>query len=179
MCRRDCCDKPAGIPQVIEEQIRVAVVVEIDPGTSLAAAFWLALHAGPGGDFLERAVSLVVIETVFLSLASDEQVDPAVVIIIAPACGDGIDGGEQSGLLGDVAEAPITVISQERGPHRPVDPGSARNENIQPAVIVVVGLITDHATKLAGHIRLRRAVFESPIPPGCGRKPWTAWNRTT
>ena len=97
--------QPAGIPQVIEEQIRVAVVVEIDPGTSLAAAFWLALHACPCGDFLERAVSLVVIETVFLSLASDEQVDPAIIIIIAPACGDGIDRGEQPGFLGDVAES--------------------------------------------------------------------------
>ena len=96
--------EPGIAGQVVEEQVGIAVVVVVDPGAALAEPLRLALHAGPGGDLLERAVAPVVIEAVGLALAGDEEVEPAVVVVVGPGGGVGIDRVEQAGFLGDVGE---------------------------------------------------------------------------
>ena len=77
----------AGPAQVVEEQVGIIVVVEVDPRRPLAEGD-RPMPGRPGRtgrDLLEGAVPPVVIETVGLSLAADEQVEPAVVVVIGPA----------------------------------------------------------------------------------------------
>ena len=88
----------AAGPGVVEEQVGIAVVVVVDPGAALAEVAGFALHAGLGGDLLECAVTLVVVETVGLPLAADEKVDPAIVVVIGPGGGVGIDRVQRARL---------------------------------------------------------------------------------
>ena len=171
--------EPAVAVQVVEEQVGIAVVVVVDPGAALAEACRLALHAGLGGDLLERAVALVVIETVGLLLAADEQVEPAVVVVIGPGRGVGIDRVQQPGLLGDVGEAARRrCCASRRRPDRPGEPGPARDEDVQAAVVVVVGLIADQPAELVGHAGLLACGPRTCRPPCCGRTPSAGSGRT-
>ena len=111
---------------MVEEQVGITVVVVVDPGATLAELRGVALHARLGGDFLKRTVTLVAIETVGLPLAADEQVDPAVVVVIGPGRGVGIDRVHHPRLLGDVGKAAGAVVSQQRGPSRHRKPGPAQ-----------------------------------------------------
>ena len=52
--------EPAGRPSVRDEEVEPAVVVVVAPGRPLGAP--LVGHAGRGGDVVERAVAVVVIE---------------------------------------------------------------------------------------------------------------------
>ncbi len=82
--------QPAGRVQVRYEEVEPAVTVEVAPGRTLGHAF--IDDASLGGDVLERAVALVVVEPaavggigrVTVVLAADEQVETAVVVVIAP-----------------------------------------------------------------------------------------------
>ena len=106
--------QPAGLG-VVEEQVGIAVVVVIDPGTSLAEVAGVALHAGLRGDFLEGAVALVVVEAVGLPLAADIEVDKAIVIIIGPGGRVGIDRVQQPSFAGDIDENAGAVFRRSDG----------------------------------------------------------------
>ena len=84
--------EPGDIRQVVDEQIGIAVVVVVDPGAALGERLAVRGQAGHCRDFLELAVAQVAIEAVGLPLAGDEQIEPAVVVVIGPAGGVGIDG---------------------------------------------------------------------------------------
>ena len=114
--------QPAFAREVVQEQVGKAVVVVVDPGAALAEFLHLFIDAGPGGDFLERAVAAIAIQPVGLPLAGDEQVDPAVVVVVGPGGRVGIDRVEQAGLLGDVGEAAVAVVPQQASAGRRAEP---------------------------------------------------------
>src|SRR6185436_7245652 len=94
-------------------------------------------------DFGKRPITVVVIEEIVLSaIVSDEQIEPAVIVIIAPVAAmrrtaliHGVIGRQG----GEARERSVAVIAVEK-----VDPtvlagiGSARHEQIEVAVIVVI-----------------------------------------
>ena len=90
--------------------------IQVDPLQNESSP--TGLQAGLGGDLLERAVAPVVIQPVGLLLAADEQVEPAVVVVIGPGRRVGVDRVEQPGLLGDVGERAIAVVAEQAGPDR-------------------------------------------------------------
>ena len=49
---------------------------------------------------------------------------------------------QQAGLFGDVLKRPVAVVAQERKRIMPFDtePGAAQDEDVGPAVVVVIGL---------------------------------------
>src|SRR5262249_44815371 len=98
-----------GPIQVVEEQVGIAVVVEVDPGGALAGAA-VALYSRPGSHLLESAVPLVAIQAVWLPLATNEEVEEAIIVEVGPSRGDRVDGIEQPGFPRDVGEGPIAVV---------------------------------------------------------------------
>ena len=114
--------QPAFAREVVEEQVGKAVVVVVDPGAALAEFLKLFVDAGLGGDFLERAVAAIAIQPVGLPLAGDEQVDPAVVVIVGPGRRVGIERVEQARFLGDVGEAAVAVVRQAAWDGRRAEP---------------------------------------------------------
>ena len=118
------------------------------------------------------AVAAVVIQPVGLSLTGDEQVEPAVIIVIGPGRRIGIDRLQQAGFGSHVGEAAIAVIAQQRGPDRVRKPSAARDEDVEAAVVVVVGLIADQAAELVGHAVPFYCGPRRCRPPCFGRTTW-------
>ena len=68
-------------------QVKPAVVIVIAPETGAADAE--RIDAGLSADFRKCAVAVVVIELRSADAVAQENIRPAVVIIIAPGCADG------------------------------------------------------------------------------------------
>ncbi len=126
MCRRPDC---AAV--VRDEQIRPAITVVILPGRADGRS---AVAHDPGArDLRECPVALVVQKHVVVSAAiRDEQVEPAVSIVISPApapgsrahrASEGCDFGERA-----IAVVPIEIIGAPVG-----------DEQIEPAIVVEIG----------------------------------------
>ena len=66
-----------------------------------------------GGDVSERAVSFVVIEPAVAIVDRDEEVEPAVVVVVTPgrAFGDLLD--DDAGRFGDVLERAVALVVVE------------------------------------------------------------------
>ena len=76
--------EPAGVFEVVDEQVGEAIVVVVDPGAALGASRGLAFHSRLRRRILERAVAAVVVQAVALAFAGDKEVDPAVVVDSRP-----------------------------------------------------------------------------------------------
>ena len=99
-------------------------------------------HAQRGGDVEERAVALIVIQARRLAQVGDEEVGPAVVVVVAP--GDplaepivGHAGG--GGDIDERAVAPIVVEPAPVATVRALGIELARDVEVDVAVVVVVG----------------------------------------
>ena len=169
--------EPGVAVHIVDEQVRIVVVVEVDPVGTLAEHDGSCSHTGPGGDVLERPVAAVVIQAVGLVFAEDEDVEPAVVVVVRPARRRGIDRTLQPRLLRDVAEFAVAVVPQQALWHRQGKPRAARDEQVHPAVVVVIGLdqvLAPQLLRQAGRLgsgprRCRRR--------RCGSRPWVRWDR--
>ena len=121
---------------VAEEQVETAVVVEIErDGCNRVAEFG---EPGARGDVGEGAVAVVVVED-RRAEADDEQIAPAVVVVVEPErVGDDrprIVAAAHAGLRRDVGEREVAVVVKEVA-RRAV--GRIGDEQIVEAVVVVV-----------------------------------------
>ena len=125
-----------------------------------------AVDAGPGGDLFERAVAAIVIQPVRLVLAGDEEVEPAVVVVVGP-------GGARWSSPGRAGRprcvtsvnVPSPLLRSSVGRIGQCGTTPRGDEDVEPAVVVVIGLIADEPAELVGHARpasLRSSKVPSP-----------------
>ena len=140
----------ARLAHVRDEEVEPAIVVIVAPGRALGAA--LVRDAGCVRDVFERAVALVVVEPAAIPgiarvasrgaagreiFAADEEVDEAVVVVIAPGGRLGRD------RLGQAAGEPSRprrrrpVVAQQRQPQRLL-PAAAQQQDVEIAVVVEI-----------------------------------------
>ena len=149
-------------------QVLPPVIVEVAPGDPLHVA-----EVGvPQLDrpVCERAVPIVVVQLARIRvslhrLVADEQVEPAVVVVVPPRAGLRRVEAQDSRLFGDVLECPIAVVAQERVrvPSPLLHPAAPQHEDVRITVIVVVGVDDVQAARLADQARRFGAVGERPI----------------
>ena len=73
-------------------------------------------------------------------------------------------GSSKPGFAGDVVEPAGAVVLQKRGPDRASrSHAPAGNEDVEPAVVVVVGLIADEPAELIGDSRALAAIFKFAV----------------
>ena len=125
---------------ISHEQVQVPVAIVVDPGAAGAPAALLVEEAGPLGDVAEGAVAVVVVEHV-LSPIRDEDVVEAVVVVVADSDGRGPSGPPQARFVGHVGERTVAIVFVEAVGGLLgicIEPGTREEQNIQPAVVVVV-----------------------------------------
>src|SRR5262249_27697455 len=118
--------EPARLAHVGDEQVEPAVAVVVAPGRALGAS--LVEDAGTGGEILEPAVPLVVVEPAPVArvsglrrrpsaprqgFAADDQVEAAIVVVIAPSSRLAGDRLRQPGGDRDVVKGRITAVPEE------------------------------------------------------------------
>src|SRR5262249_18018335 len=138
---------------------------EVDPRAALAEEerCGRVAQTGSGGDLLKGPVPPVVIQPVALALAADEQVEPAVVVVVRPRRTVGVDRLGKSGLLRHGRKRAVAVIAEQAGPNCKRQPGPPRNEYVFMSIIIVVSLITDQSPQLVEHAGLAGVVRESAV----------------
>ena len=72
-----------------------------------------AIHVGLFGDVAEGAVSVIPVEHVFPVLHHVE-VGPAVVVVVSRCASQPISSARNSGLVGDIGERSVAVVSIKR-----------------------------------------------------------------
>src|SRR5215468_7302821 len=90
----------------------MAVAVVVNPGASGAPADALVMQACLPGDIGERAVAIVVPQNVMAPIG-EEQVVPAIVVIITDTYAHAPAGALQAGLLGNVCKSAVAVVLVE------------------------------------------------------------------
>ncbi len=155
-----------AVEEVVAEHVRrvevgEAVVVVVAPRHALGEG--VAGDAGADGDILEGAVAPVAIEPAGRQLVSDVDIDPAVVVVVGP--GRRV-GGEhavgETGRPGHVGEHAGAVVAQQRVAHRDL-PATAMDEQVEIAVVVVVGVAGVEAAQLRRQARGLGAVLEGAV----------------
>src|SRR5205807_1602279 len=118
---------------VVEDHVEDAVAVEIDETHRLRVEDAL-VQADLFGAVFKGAVALVAIETVRRLQTTDDQVEMAVIIDVAPggARGPAVEPGQVSGLGRDVGEAALAVAFEE------LAAALLRDEEIQRAIVVEI-----------------------------------------
>ena len=125
-----------------DEQIEAAVAVVVEEAAAGAPALRRSRHAGLLGHVGERAVAVVVVEDVAAPVA-DEQIVEAVVVVVADAAALSPARMRQPGLARHVGEGAVAVVVEQvtgrlRRLHRRIEAGAVHQEDVQPAVVVVV-----------------------------------------
>src|SRR5215471_17137327 len=118
----------------------MAVAVVVNEGAA-SAPFAGPCDTGFVGDLNEHSV-LVVVQAV-LSVVGDIEVFPAVVVVVADANALSPARSGEAGLVGNVGECAVVVIAVEvigRGlaAGKAFESGSIDQENVWPAIVVVV-----------------------------------------
>src|SRR5947199_7832300 len=137
---RSCCQVEVDV--VCDEEVEAAVAVIVDEGTARIPALAVADYSGFLTYIGEGAVPIVVIENVLAEI-SDEQVVPAIVVVVADAASLSPARVRDAGFQGNVGKRAVPIVAEQmRGgltafgktfKARAVD-----QENIEPAVVVVV-----------------------------------------
>src|SRR5688572_3556645 len=138
--------KEVRAAEVRDIQIRPAVVVVVDGGDALVEA--ATVDAGRRGDVLERAVAVVAEQLRRPVFVADEQIEKAIVVDIGP--GRGLRAGQhlrQSARDRHVGKGAVAVVAQQRLALRHLPP-AAQHQNVEMAVVVVVGLQDVQAAEL-------------------------------
>src|SRR6516225_4106729 len=103
----------------IDEQIRIAVIVIIEPGGSFAArALAFALDSRAGGHLLKGSVAAVAVQTIRPGLVANEHVEKTIVVEVSPGGADRIDRVHQTGRAGNIGKSAVAVVAQQRRSHR-------------------------------------------------------------
>ena len=137
--RRGC---QIEINVVGDEQIETPVAVVVDEGAARIPARAFARHASLLADIGERAVAVVVIQNV-LAEVGDEQIVPAVVVIVADANALSPSRVRDAGLRGHVGEGAVAIIAKQMRSRfaaggKALEPRSVHQKDIEPSVIVVI-----------------------------------------
>ena len=104
-------------PHVAGVDVEAAVVVVVEEGRAHAGA--VVEHAGLGGDVLEAdraaARAQVAIEVLDAEVVGDEQVGPAVLVVVGPRRGEviAVVAGVEAGRRGRVDEAALAVVAEQ------------------------------------------------------------------
>ena len=143
-------------------QVGKPVVVVVAPGRALGERG--ARHAGGHPDLAECAVTLVVVQRARRLLVAHEQIDPAVVVVVGPRRRVRAVRAlvEQAGGAGHVREGPVVVVAQQRVAHR-ILPAAAVHVDVEPAVVVVVGVRDVDAARLVEDARPLGDVLEPAV----------------
>jgi hypothetical protein len=114
-------------------------------------------------DILERPITFVAEQLARCQLVADEQIEPAVVVEIEPRHRmRRIDRAGEACLARHIGESAIAVVAQQRVAHRDL-PAAAMDEEIEMAVVVVVGLRGVEAAQLRQQPRRLGAILERPV----------------
>ena len=100
--------------RIADEQVGPAVVVVVDPRGAFAAAAVVA-KARLGGDLLEGAVSLVVVQAIGLAFAADEQVEETVVVVIGPGRAGELTGSSRPAFSVTSVKVPSPLFRSRLG----------------------------------------------------------------
>src|SRR5439155_16836522 len=111
----------------------------IEPGGPLAPLA-SAPYPGLAPELLESAVAAVAIQPVVARFVADIEIEKTIVIEVGPGSAVGIDGIHQAGFAGHVGEGAVAVVAEQSRPYGVLQPGAARNKQVQEAIVVVVGL---------------------------------------
>src|SRR5580704_2414120 len=120
----------------------MAVAVVVHEGAAVAPGLAGATDACLFAYVRESAVAVVVIEDVF-SVVRDVEIFIAVIVVIADANALAPSGVSQACFLSDVSESSVMIIMIEMAcvsfsGRRRVKAGAIDDENVGPAVVVVV-----------------------------------------
>src|SRR5437868_7021964 len=135
----------------------MVVVAEIHPHVPKFQAFTAQCYAGKQSDIGECAVVIVVIEIIRHGVVGDQEVGPAIVIVIAPSCAGTESSTAYPGLLCDVLEPAIAQIVIEHVA------AIAGDKKIELAIIIVVSYGDPHTPAAPGQTSFLSNVFESAI----------------
>ena len=153
---------PAGLVVVGDREVQGAVAVEIRPGDAVAGPVLQKV----GRKRVDEPPTPRVHEEVVLGGGNsgqegrDDQVRQAVVVRIAPRRGRGMVVNAQRCRIGHVREGPVAVVAPQDV--RPV----GGDEEVQIAVIVIVGHRRDHAAVLVSPVRVVHAERGSDVDEG-------------
>ena len=137
-------------PEIVRhEQIDTAVAVVVDERAARSPSGSTGRQARAGGDVSEAAVSEVVIEHV-LPVVGREQIEAAVVVVVADADARCPADRAETGARRDIGERAIVVVAVEMRRGSPagrmrlvlarqlLQPRAVQHQRVQPAVVVVV-----------------------------------------
>ncbi len=97
-----------------DEEVEMAVAVIVKKQQPVFQRVSRLQKAGFGCDICERPVSIVAVENV-LTVVADEEIVPAVVVIVAHATALSPAAATDAGLLCDVGEGSIAIVFEEMG----------------------------------------------------------------
>ena len=125
-----------------DHEVEMAIAVVIDEGAAVAPGFAGASDARFFAYVGESAVAVVVIEDVF-SVVGDVKIFPAVVVIVADAHALAPTGVREAGFLRDVGKGSVVIVVVEVARRsslggRCVESGAVDNEDVRPAIVVVI-----------------------------------------
>src|SRR5271157_1045947 len=125
-----------------DEKIQAAVAVIVNKGAAGVPSRALARHAGLFADVGERAVAVVVIEDV-LAEVGNEQVIPAVVVVVADANALPPAGVAQASFRRHVGECAVTIVAKQMrsgftAGGKTFQARPVHQKDVEPSVVVVI-----------------------------------------
>src|ERR1039458_4018094 len=94
------------------EEVEAAVAVIIDEGAACVPARAFARHAGLLADIGKGSIPVVVIEDI-LAVVGDEEIVPAIVVVVADANPLSPAGVGEPSFCGHVGESAITIVPEQ------------------------------------------------------------------
>ena len=127
---------------VADEEIEVAVFVVVEKRAARVPAQAILQQASLLCHFGKSAVAVVAEERV-LAVVADEQIVPAVVVVVAHAAGLAPAGAREAGLQCDIGECAVAIVLEEMANWlvafgKAFEPPAVDEENVDPVVLVVV-----------------------------------------
>ncbi len=133
-----------------DEQVQVAIPVVVQEAASGSPARLGVQEPRRLRHVREGSVAVVPVEGV-LPEAGAEEIFEAVVVVVPDADSGSPTHGTQAGLFRDIGERPVTIVLVEavgRARRSAVEAGAREQEDIHPAVVVVVDERTAAARRL-------------------------------
>ena len=120
----------------------MAVFVVVEKSAAGVPAQAILQQAGLFGDVGEGAVAVVAEQRV-LAVVADEEIVPAVVVVVAHAAGLAPAGAGEAGLEGDVGKRAVAIVLEEMADRllafgKAFEAPAVDEEDVDPVVLVVV-----------------------------------------
>src|SRR5438876_1613128 len=111
----------------------------------------------------ERTVAVIMKELRGRMLIADKKVQKPIIIKVSPHRAlSRCRANRQPGLAGNIGERAVAVVPQKRAAHG-IAPAASQNMDVQPAVIVVIGLEKVEPSQLTCESGLSTSIREAPI----------------